>query len=90
MPNLVPGQVTRPDQNPVMPANAWGQFISHLKRDYSPRFVKEQIEDRVGSNRDKAAIILALRDMLNTDTAKQTRENRRGASVLSSNRKNPK
>ncbi len=90
MPKMTPGQVTRPDQNPVMPANTWGKFISKLKRDYSPQFVKEQIENQIGSNRDKAAIMLALRDMCNTDTAKQTRENRRGASVLSSNRKNPK
>ena len=90
MPKMEPGQVQRPDQNPDVPANAWGKFISKLKRDYSPQFVKEQIEDRVGSKRDKQAIMLALRDMLNTGTAKQTRENRRGASVLSSNRKNSK
>lgn len=80
MPLTTPGLVTRPPQQPNMPANVWGQFISKLKRDYTPQYVKAQIEDLfpVPSQRDKQAIMLALKDMCNTETARQVRDTRRG------------
>lgn len=84
MPNLVPGQVTRPDKNPILPANAWGKFISTFKRRYSPQFVKAQIEDKfpVPSQRNKAAIMAALQDMCNTETARQVRKERKEGTVV--------
>jgi len=84
MPNLVPGQVTRLDQNPTLPANAWGKFISTLKRDYPPQFVKAQIEDKfpIPSQRNKAQIMIALRDMCNTPKAAEARKERRGLSLV--------
>ena len=80
MPNLIPGEVKRPDKNPILPANACGKFISALKRRYSPQFVKAQIEDKfpVPSQRNKAQIMIALKDMCNTPEAIETRKERRG------------
>lgn len=80
MPNLIPGEVKRPDKTPSVPANAWGKFISMLKRRYSPQFVKAQIEDKfpVPSQRNKAQIMIALRDMCNTPEAAAKRKERRG------------
>ena len=80
MPNLIPGEVKRPDKNPILPANAWGKFISTLKRRYSPQFVKAQIEDKfpVANQRNKAQIMIALKDMCNTPEAAAKRKERRG------------
>ena len=80
MPNLIPGEVTRPDKNPTLHANAWGKFISMLKRRYSPQFVKAQIGDKfpVANQRNKAQIMIALKDMCNTPEAAAKRKERRG------------
>lgn len=80
MPNLIPGEVTRPDKNPTLPANAWGKFISALKRRYSPQFVKAQIGDKfpVANQRNKAQIMIALKNMCNTPEAIEARKKRRG------------
>ena len=84
MPNLIPGEVKRPDKTPSVPANAWGKFISALKRRYSPQFVKAQIEDKfpVANQRNKAAIMAALQDMCNTETARQVRKERKEGTVV--------
>ena len=84
MPNLIPGEVKRPDKTPSVPANAWGKFISALKRRYSPQFVKAQIGDKfpVPSQRNKAAIMAALQDMCNTETARQVRKERKEGTVV--------
>ena len=80
MPNLIPGEVTRPDKNPILPANAWGKFISTLKRRYSPQFVTAQIEDKfpVANQRNKVQIMIALKNMCNTPKAIEARKERRG------------
>ena len=84
MPNLIPGEVKRPDKTPSVPANAWGKFISALKRRYSPQFIKAQIEDKfpVANQRNKAAIMAALQDMCNTETARQVRKERKEGTVV--------
>ena len=81
MPNLIPGQVKRTDKNPSVPANAWGKFISGIKQLRDPQDVKAVIEDRVGSNRDKQAIMTALEDLCDQPEAIAGRKARKGHSV---------
>lgn len=65
----------RPDKVPNIPANTWGQFISHLKQKFTPQLVQTMIEDL--GTRDKQTIMDALVDLNNTDEAKAIRAGRK-------------